>query len=127
MRGGAAILQRGVDFFFYRVGPQVVQALVGGNIAHGLGLGFDLNQSQFLEVEAFSQEVRIESPANEDLSWMFGGYLIATERYISTGNMRPSRVRCEVSNCRWPASRTAWACGAHTLKLVPSTSSCGRW
>ena len=53
----------------------------------GLGLGFDLNQSQFLEVEAFSQEVRIESPANEDLSWMFGGYLIATERYISTGNM----------------------------------------
>ncbi len=53
----------------------------------GLGLGFDLNQSQFLDVEAFSQEVRFESPENQDLYWMFGGYLIATERYISTGNM----------------------------------------
>ncbi|MXO87859.1 TonB-dependent receptor [Altererythrobacter aestuarii] len=53
----------------------------------GLGLGFDLNQSQFLDVEAFSQEVRFESPSNQDLFWMFGGYLIATDRYISTGNM----------------------------------------
>lgn len=51
------------------------------------GLGFDLNQSQYLDVEAFSQELRFESPSNQDLFWMFGGYLIATERYISTGNM----------------------------------------
>ena len=50
-------------------------------------LGFDLNQSQFLDVEAFSQELRIESPPDEDLFWMFGGYLISTDRYISTGNM----------------------------------------
>ncbi|TIX50482.1 TonB-dependent receptor [Alteraurantiacibacter aquimixticola] len=53
----------------------------------GLGLGIDLNQSQYLDVEAFSQEVRFESPADQDLFWMFGGYLIATDRYISTGNM----------------------------------------
>lgn len=53
----------------------------------GLGLGFDLNQSQFLDVEAFSQELRFESPANQDLFWMFGGYVIATDRYISTGNL----------------------------------------
>ena len=50
-------------------------------------LGFDLNQSQFLDVEAFSQELRIESAPDEDLFWMFGGYLIATDRFISTGNM----------------------------------------
>ncbi|HEX9807291.1 MAG TPA: TonB-dependent receptor, partial [Alteraurantiacibacter sp.] len=50
-------------------------------------LGFDLNQSQFLDVEAFSQELRIESAPDEKLFWMFGGYLIATDRFISTGNM----------------------------------------
>ena len=50
-------------------------------------LGFDLNQSQFLDVEAISQELRFESPSDQRLFWMFGGYLIATDRYISTGNM----------------------------------------
>jgi len=49
--------------------------------------GFDLNQSQFLDVEAISQELRIESAPDEQLFWMFGGYLISTDRFISTGNM----------------------------------------
>ena len=49
--------------------------------------GEDWNQSQFLDVEAISQELRFESPPDEKLFWMFGGYLIATDRYISTGNM----------------------------------------
>ncbi len=54
----------------------------------GPGNGFDLNQSQFLDVEAFSQEVRIESPRNAGpFNWMVGGYLIDTQRFISTGNM----------------------------------------
>src|SRR5688572_12308723 len=53
----------------------------------GPGNGFDLNQSQFLDVEAFSQELRVESPPDEKLFWMVGGYLIATDRFISTGNM----------------------------------------
>jgi iron complex outermembrane recepter protein len=53
----------------------------------GPGNGFDLNQSQFLDVEAISQELRFESPPDEQLFWMFGGYLIATDRFISTGNM----------------------------------------
>jgi iron complex outermembrane receptor protein len=54
----------------------------------GAGNGFDLNQSQFLDVEAFSQEIRIESPRNAGpFNWMVGGYLIDTQRYISTGNM----------------------------------------
>ncbi|WP_235912854.1 TonB-dependent receptor [Croceibacterium salegens] len=47
----------------------------------------DLNQSQYLNVKAFSQELRVESPADEDLFWMVGGYLISTDRFISTGNM----------------------------------------
>jgi iron complex outermembrane receptor protein len=53
----------------------------------GLGLGIDQNQSQFLDVEAISQELRIQSPDNNKLFWMIGGYLIGTDRYISTGNM----------------------------------------
>lgn len=54
----------------------------------GTGNGFDLNQSQFLDVKAFSQEVRLESPKGAGpLNWMVGGYLIDTKRYISTGNM----------------------------------------
>ena len=52
-----------------------------------LGLPFDLAQSQYLNVKAVSQEIRIESPKNEKLFWMFGGYYIDTQRYISTGNL----------------------------------------
>ena len=47
----------------------------------------DLNQSQYLNVKAFSQELRFESPTSTPLFWMFGGYLISTDRFISTGNM----------------------------------------
>lgn len=47
----------------------------------------DLNQSQYLNVKAFSQELRFESPTSTPLYWMFGGYLISTDRFISTGNM----------------------------------------
>lgn len=53
----------------------------------GTGNGFDLNQSQYVNVKALSQELRFESPKNEKLFWMFGGYFIDTSRYISTGNM----------------------------------------
>jgi iron complex outermembrane receptor protein len=47
----------------------------------------DLNQSQYLNVKAFSQELRFESPTSTPLFWMFGGYLVSTNRFISTGNM----------------------------------------
>lgn len=49
--------------------------------------GFDLNQSQYLNVKALSQELRFESAKDNKLFWMFGGYLINTSRFISTGNM----------------------------------------
>jgi iron complex outermembrane receptor protein len=54
----------------------------------GPGRGFDLNQSQYLNVKAFSQEVRLASPEDgRAFNWMAGGYLIDTTRFISTGNM----------------------------------------
>jgi iron complex outermembrane receptor protein len=53
----------------------------------GEGNGFDLTQSQYLNVKAFSQEVRLASPDNSGpFNWMVGGYLIDTTRFISTGN-----------------------------------------
>ncbi|MBA4767499.1 MAG: TonB-dependent receptor [Porphyrobacter sp.] len=53
----------------------------------GAGNGFDLTQSQYLNVKAFSQEVRLASPEGDGpFNWMVGGYLIDTTRFISTGN-----------------------------------------
>ena len=51
------------------------------------GLPFDLAQSQYLNVKAVSQELRIESPKDSKLFWMVGGYYIDTKRFISTGNL----------------------------------------
>ena len=53
----------------------------------GPGNGFDLNQSQFLDVEAISQELRFTSPENRRFRYIVGGYFVDTNRFISTGNM----------------------------------------
>ena len=50
-------------------------------------LGTDLNQSQFLNVKAWSQELRFTSPRNNFVNWIAGAYFVHTERFISTGNM----------------------------------------
>jgi iron complex outermembrane receptor protein len=49
--------------------------------------GFDLNQSQFLDIEAYSQELRYTSPTEGSFRWIAGAYFIHTDRFISTGNM----------------------------------------
>ena len=49
-------------------------------------LGFDLNQSQFLDVNAFSQELRFTSPTSDRFNWVGGAYFVHTDRFISTGN-----------------------------------------
>ena len=50
-------------------------------------LGVDLNQSQFLNVKAYSQELRFTSPKTGAFSWIAGAYFVRTDRFISTGNM----------------------------------------
>ncbi len=50
-------------------------------------LGFDLNQSQFLNVKAYSQELRFTAPKVGAFSWIGGAYFVHTDRFISTGNM----------------------------------------
>ncbi len=50
-------------------------------------LGFDLNQSQFLDIESYSQEIRYTSPSDRSVRWIAGAYYVHTDRFISTGNM----------------------------------------
>jgi iron complex outermembrane receptor protein len=60
--------------------------------AAGLPLPFpwgnwDWAQSQFLDVETMSQEVRFTSSADARVRWIAGAYVTTTDRYISTGNI----------------------------------------
>jgi iron complex outermembrane receptor protein len=48
---------------------------------------FDAAQSQFLDVETFSQEVRLTSPEDQSVRWIAGAYFTTTDRFISTGNI----------------------------------------
>ncbi len=66
------------DAFDFRPRPtSIFQAL----------LNTDLNQSQFLDVKSYSQELRITSPTLGRWRWIAGAYYIHTDRFISTGNM----------------------------------------
>ncbi len=49
--------------------------------------GSDQAQHQWLDVEAVSQELRYTSPAENRMRWILGAYAIATDRFISTGNV----------------------------------------
>jgi len=54
----------------------------------GVAFGFtDQNQSQYYDVEAWSQEFRFTSPAEDRLRWIAGTYFVGTERFVSTGAM----------------------------------------
>ncbi|MEX2150445.1 MAG: TonB-dependent receptor [Steroidobacteraceae bacterium] len=50
-------------------------------------LGVDLNQSQYLDLETYSQEIRYTSATEGRVRWIAGGYFVHTDRFISTGNM----------------------------------------
>ncbi len=58
---------------------ELIRALTGDEVV-------DLSQTQYLESDAWSQEFRYASPAENRLRWIAGAYAIATDRYISTGN-----------------------------------------
>jgi len=47
----------------------------------------DLNQSQFLDLSSWSQEVRFTSNDEGRVRWIAGAYFVHTDRFISTGNM----------------------------------------
>jgi iron complex outermembrane receptor protein len=49
--------------------------------------GSDQAQHQYLDVEAVSQELRLTSAEGGRVNWIVGAYVIATDRFISTGNV----------------------------------------
>ena len=49
--------------------------------------GADQAQHQWLDVDAYSQELRLSSAGDQRLRWIVGAYFIATDRFISTGNV----------------------------------------
>jgi iron complex outermembrane receptor protein len=49
--------------------------------------GADQAQHQFLDVDAVSEELHFASPATKRVRWIVGAYTIATDRFISTGNV----------------------------------------
>jgi iron complex outermembrane recepter protein len=63
---------------FFPIGA-IIRDLTGDPFA-------DLSQTQYLETDAWSQEIRFTSPAENRLRWIAGAYVISTNRYISTGN-----------------------------------------
>ena len=60
---------------------------IGGSVYPCLLGGPDLNQSQYLSVKAYSEELRFTSKAIGGFSWIGGVYFIHTDRFIGTGNM----------------------------------------
>jgi iron complex outermembrane receptor protein len=49
--------------------------------------GSDQAQHQWLDVDAWSQELRLTSNADSRVRWIVGAYAISTDRFISTGNV----------------------------------------
>ncbi len=49
--------------------------------------GVDQNQSQFLDMDTVSQEIRFTSSTDNRARWILGAFAISTDRFISTGNM----------------------------------------
>jgi len=45
---------------------------------------FDGTQSQFFDIDAFSQEIRFTSNSDQRLRWMAGAYLLLTDRFVSS-------------------------------------------
>ncbi|NOQ36213.1 MAG: TonB-dependent receptor [Methylococcaceae bacterium] len=64
------------DQFPYTAG--LTRSLFGG------ALVVDGGQSQFVDMNIFSQEFRITSDDDEDFRWVLGAYFLSTERFIST-------------------------------------------
>ncbi len=73
-------LPREAEFNFFNSDPfgEFIKFLTGDEYT-------DLSQNQFLEVESLSQEIRFTSNNETGLRWIAGAYVIATDRYISTG------------------------------------------
>jgi len=79
-------IDTGDAYDFRPVKTSVEYALTAG-VPAALGGPFDESQSQYIDVQTWSQELRFTSPVVSGFSWIAGAYFVHTERFISTGNL----------------------------------------
>jgi iron complex outermembrane recepter protein len=75
------------DAYDFRPVTTSVEYTLTGSTPAALGGPFDESQSQFVDVQTWSQELRFTSPTVAGFSWIAGAYFVHTERFISTGNL----------------------------------------
>jgi iron complex outermembrane receptor protein len=75
------------DAYDFRPVTTSVEYALTGATPPNLGGPFDESQSQFIDVQTWSQELRFTSPTVNGFSWIGGAYFVHTERFISTGNL----------------------------------------
>ena len=55
------------------------------NTTLNLGLSFfDGTQTQHIDIDAISSDLRLVSPSDQDFRWVVGGYILSTDRFISS-------------------------------------------
>ena len=79
-------IDTGDAYDFRPVTTSFVYAATAG-VPAAIGGPFDESQSQFIDVQTISQELRFTSPVVSGFSWIAGAYFLHTERFISTGNL----------------------------------------
>jgi iron complex outermembrane recepter protein len=79
-------IDTGDAYDFRPVMTSLVYAATAG-VPLAIGGPFDESQSQFIDVQTYSQELRFTSPVVSGFSWIAGAYFLHTERFISTGNL----------------------------------------
>jgi iron complex outermembrane receptor protein len=67
----------------------------------------DWDQSQYLDVDTVSQEIRFTSSSEDRLRWIGGVYFIQTDRFISTGNTIDDGMGA-TAVFRSPVSAASW-------------------
>lgn len=75
------------DAYDFRPITTSVEYALTAAVPASLGGPFDESQSQYIDVQTWSQELRLTSPTVAGFSWIGGAYFVHTERFISTGNL----------------------------------------
>jgi iron complex outermembrane recepter protein len=80
-------IDTGDAYDFRPVKTSVEWALTSFYVPAALGGPFDESQSQFIDVQTWSQELRFTAPKVNGFSWLAGAYFLNTHRFVSTGNL----------------------------------------
>jgi iron complex outermembrane recepter protein len=80
-------IDTGDAYDFRPVTTSVEYAITSTYVPASLGGPFDESQSQFIDVQTWSQELRFTAPKVNGFSWLAGAYFLNTGRFISTGNL----------------------------------------